>query len=67
MSVKTTYLTCSMNIIKTHFFFFHIKLHKIWYKSSPYFQNLDNFLESFECLFPEKLQKNDLYGAILEH
>ena len=49
------------------FFFFHVKLNKILYQISPYFQILNYFWQSYECLFPEnckKVSKNLFYGAI---
>lgn len=47
---------------------FHVKLHKMLHKVSPYFQNLDNFWLGNKDLIPEKAKKpirNTLFGTIL--
>ena len=38
-------------------FFFHVKLPKILHGTSPYFQILGHFWQSYECLFPENCRK----------
>ena len=38
-------------------FSFHVKLHKILHKTSPYFQHLDIFWQSYVGLIPENWKK----------
>ena len=48
--------------------FFCFRLHKILHKASSYFQNLDYFRQSYECLLPENCKKKTpkISGAILD-